>query len=37
MKKQLMNGYSITQDGKYFFLFNNKIDINPVYTAFFTF
>lgn len=33
MKQQLKEGYSITQDGKYFFLFNNKIDINPVYTG----
>lgn len=33
MKKQLKEGYSITQDGKFFFLYNNKIDINPVYTG----
>lgn len=33
MKKQLKEGYSITQDGKFFFLYNNKIDIKPVYTG----
>lgn len=33
MKKQLINGYSITQDGKFFFLYNNKIDVKPIYTG----
>lgn len=33
MKKQLIKGYSITQNGKHFFLYNNQIDIKPVYTG----
>jgi hypothetical protein len=33
MKKQLIEGYSITQNGKHFFLYNNQIDIKPVYTG----
>lgn len=33
MKKQLISGYSITQKGKHFFLYNNQIDIKPVYTG----